>query len=60
MTTIIHPLDDNAVCSGELLWGAAEPWKDCVQPEHGTVVTCPQCGKLGIVPDEGRESEFLP
>jgi len=56
-TLVFHPFDDS-FCSN--LPGDPRPWVNCQQPEHGTIVTCSLCGKIGVEPDSDHVADFLP
>lgn len=53
---VFHPLHGFAMC-----WGgySAAP-AGFTSPEHGTLVSCRMCGRLGVLPEPGHELKFLP
>lgn len=54
--TIFHPGHGFGLCYGS--YTSVPP--ELTRPEHGTLVDCRVCGRLGVLPDEGHELEFMP
>jgi hypothetical protein len=54
---VFHPLYGYSMCYGPYA-DPGLPGLDAVA--HGTLVTCRVCGRLGVIPEEGHELEFLP
>jgi hypothetical protein len=54
---VFHPLFGYSMCYGP--YEAAEPAVAGNVP-NGTIVLCRVCQRLGVIPDEGHELEFLP
>jgi hypothetical protein len=54
---VFHPLHGFGVC-----YGPAEilPPSEVGIVEHGVLVRCGVCGRLGVVAEPGHELEFLP
>lgn len=54
---VFHPLHGYAMCYGP---SAILPPSEVGTVEHGVLVCCGVCRRLGVVPEEGHELEFLP
>jgi hypothetical protein len=56
-TVIFHPHHGFGLCYATRHEDAPP---GLTHPEHGRLVSCGLCGRYGVIPDQGRELEFLP
>lgn len=56
-TVVFHPKQGYGMCR-PVTTGPAQI--GLTHPEHGRLVSCGACGRLGVIPEEGHELEFMP
>jgi hypothetical protein len=56
--TIFHTGRVFSMCYGG--YSRSEALDSGVQPANGMLVNCLVCRRIGVIPDEGHELEFLP